>query len=97
MAEIKPDLVIVGMGMPRQEKWLYENKDKLQAGVIITCGAAMEYFAGTVKTPPRWMGRSGMEWLFRFVENPKKFWFRYMIEPWFALWLLARDFRRRVL
>lgn len=86
----KPNLLIVGMGMGRQEKWIYENKQKLNANFIITSGAAAEYFSGDVSTPPRWMGTAGLEWLFRFAENPKRFWFRYLVEPWFILSLYFR-------
>lgn len=86
-----PDVLIVGMGMPRQEKWILENKDTLNATVIMTSGAAIEYIAGKVATPPRWMGRTGLEWLYRLTENPKRFWFRYMIEPWYVFALFIKD------
>ncbi|WP_200979283.1 WecB/TagA/CpsF family glycosyltransferase [Echinicola sp. 20G] len=90
----KPDVLIVGMGMPRQEKWIMASKDQLNAPVIMTCGAAIEYVAGTVSTPPRWMGRTGLEWLYRLQENPNRFWFRYLIEPWYVFRLAANDLRR---
>ncbi len=86
-----PDVLIVGMGMPRQEKWILENKEVLNATVIMTSGAAIEYVAGKVATPPRWMGRTGLEWLYRLTENPKRFWFRYLVEPWFVFWLFIKD------
>lgn len=89
-----PDILIVGMGMPRQEHWILANMDSLDAPVIMTCGAAIEYVAGTVSTPPRWMGRTGLEWLYRLQENPNRFWFRYLIEPWYILRLAANDLRR---
>lgn len=88
---INPDILIVGMGMPRQEKWIVENHKQLNARVIMTCGAAIEYVAGTVNTPPRWMGRSGLEWLYRLGENPRRFAFRYMIEPWYVAMLAVKD------
>lgn len=90
-----PDILIVGMGMPRQEKWILENHKKLNSTVIMTSGAAIEYIAGKVSIPPRWMGSIGFEWLYRLVENPKRFWFRYIIEPWFVLWLFSKDFANR--
>ncbi|AWW29056.1 glycosyltransferase [Echinicola strongylocentroti] len=89
-----PAILIVGMGMPRQEHWILANKGDLNATVIMTCGAAIEYVAGTVSTPPRWMGRSGLEWLYRLQENPNRFWFRYLIEPWYIFRLAANDLRR---
>lgn len=97
IAAFNPDLIVIGMGMPRQEKWILQNRHKLNANVVLACGATMEYVAGTVKTPPRWMGRTGLEWFFRFAENPGRFWFRYMIEPWYALWLLLKEFKKKAL
>ena len=90
-----PDVLIVGMGMPRQEKWILENKEALNATVIMTSGAAIEYIAGKVTTPPRWIGNIGFEWLFRLIENPKRFGFRYIVEPWFVLWLFMKDFGKK--
>ncbi|MFT4153206.1 WecB/TagA/CpsF family glycosyltransferase [Parafilimonas sp.] len=90
-----PDILIVGMGMPRQEKWIYENRSSIHANVIMTCGAAIEYVAGTVKIPPRWMGRAGLEWFFRLTENPKRFWYRYMVEPWYVFGLFVKDFTKK--
>lgn len=90
------DLLLVGMGMPRQERWILDNVDRLDPPVILTCGAAMEYVAGSVGTPPRWMGRAGLEWLFRLGENPKRFWRRYLVEPWYVLWLVVRDLANRM-
>lgn len=88
--EFKPDILLVGMGMPRQEKWCYKNLDKIHAYAVITCGAAMEYIVGEVHIPPRWMGRLGLEWFYRFVENPKRFFFRYFIEPWHLLYFIMK-------
>jgi N-acetylglucosaminyldiphosphoundecaprenol N-acetyl-beta-D-mannosaminyltransferase len=89
--EYKADILMVGMGMPRQEIWIYENLDELKTKVIVTCGAAIEYVAGEVRTPPRWMGKIGLEWLFRLFENPKRFWKRYILEPWFIIFLIFKD------
>lgn len=49
--------------------------------MVFTCGACMEYVAGAVRTPPRWMGPLGLEWSFRLIENPRRFAFRYLVEP----------------
>ncbi|MDD5504123.1 MAG: WecB/TagA/CpsF family glycosyltransferase [Candidatus Omnitrophica bacterium] len=87
----KPNILLVGMGMLRQEKWILENFNHLDCNAIMTCGAAIEYIAGKVNTPPRWMGRTGLEWAYRFFENPKRFWCRYLVEPWFVLGLFMRD------
>jgi N-acetylglucosaminyldiphosphoundecaprenol N-acetyl-beta-D-mannosaminyltransferase len=95
VAAFNPHLVLVGMGMGRQERWILDNLERFDAASIMTVGACMEYVAENVKTPPRWMGRAGCEWLFRLLENPSRFWYRYIIEPWFVFGHLAwRSIRR---
>jgi N-acetylglucosaminyldiphosphoundecaprenol N-acetyl-beta-D-mannosaminyltransferase len=91
----RPDLLMVGMGMPRQEFWTQENFARLQAHVILSSnGAAFEYVAGAVPTPPRWAGRMGLEWVFRLVNEPRRLFTRYLIEPWYILLLLLQDYPR---
>lgn len=84
-----PQLVLVGMGMGRQEQWIVRHRAALSPCVVVTVGACMEYVAGRVATPPRWMGRHGLEWLFRLAESPRRFWRRYLVEPWSVLAYLA--------
>jgi N-acetylglucosaminyldiphosphoundecaprenol N-acetyl-beta-D-mannosaminyltransferase len=85
IVDYQPQLLLVGMGMGIQERWILHNLDRLAPASICTVGACMEYIAGAAATPPRWMGQVGLEWLFRFFENPGRFWYRYLIEPWFVL------------
>lgn len=87
----QPDLLIVGMGMPRQEEWILNELESLNATVIATSGAAMEYVTGVVATPPRILGSLSLEWAFRLLENPARFWRRYLIEPWALVPLATRD------
>ncbi len=89
--DYQPDILMVGMGMPRQEIWVLNNLEKLHAKVILTCGACMDYIAGEIPTPPRWMGRVGLEWLYRLLSEPGRLWKRYLVEPWFLGGLLVRD------
>jgi N-acetylglucosaminyldiphosphoundecaprenol N-acetyl-beta-D-mannosaminyltransferase len=70
------------MGMGRQERWILNNLSEIAPASICTVGACMEYIADSVRTPPRWMGAVGLEWLFRLGENPQRFWHRYLVEPW---------------
>src|SRR6266404_6612126 len=92
----KPNLLLVGMGMPRQEYWILNNVPNLCANVILPCGAAMDYVVGTIPTPPRWVGKIGLEWLSRLVNEPGRLWRRYLLEPWSLLPLfLAALIRRR--
>lgn len=91
------NLLLIGFGAPRQEAWLHAHRDQLNAQAVLTCGACMEYVAGAVKTPPRWMGRLGLEWSFRLLENPRRFAFRYLVEPILLALMLARNwFRARI-
>lgn len=90
----RPDLLMVGMGMPRQERWIVANRDRLDAAVIWRCGAAMDYVAGHIATPPRWMGRLGLEWLYRLASEPGRLWRRYLVEPWTLVGLAIRDLCR---
>lgn len=92
----RPHVLMVGMGMPRQEHWILENIDRLDVNVAWSLGAFMDYFAGATPTPPRWMGRLGLEWLYRLLSEPKRLWKRYLLEPPFVLWLLIRELVRRV-
>jgi N-acetylglucosaminyldiphosphoundecaprenol N-acetyl-beta-D-mannosaminyltransferase len=87
----QPDLLAVCMGMPRQEHWIVDHLDRLDAGVIFNLGALMDLFAGELPIPPRWIGQVGMEWAYRLCSHPRRVWRRYLVEPWFLLPHLARD------
>ena len=81
----RPDVLFVGMGMPRQELWIERNFAEVASGVMFSVGGAFDYEAGVVPTPPRWSGRWGLEWLFRFAAEPRRLFSRYFVEPWFLL------------
>lgn len=78
----KPHVLLLGMGMGRQEQWIMRHGRQLDVPITCTTGACLEYVAGNARTPPRWMGRSGLEWAFRLAENPRRFGSRYLFEPW---------------
>jgi len=61
IASFQPHILMVGMGMPRQEHWTIDHRDRIEANATIMVGAAFDYIAGTIPTPPRWMGRIGLE------------------------------------
>lgn len=90
------DVLLVGMGMPRQERWVVDNAEVLTVPVILPCGACLDYVAGAIPTPPRWMGRLGVEWLYRLGSEPKRLGSRYLIEPWYLLPLFLRDVRLKL-
>lgn len=74
----KTDILIVGMGVPRQELWLTKNKDKLTGVKIsIAAGAILDFISGKVSRAPKWMRHSGIEWIFRFLQEPGRLFKRY--------------------
>lgn len=91
----QPDVLLVGMGMPRQEHWLLDHHAQLNATVLLPVGACFDYLAGTTPTPPRALSRWGLEWLFRLAHDPRRLWRRYLVEPWLLLGLMAADLRRQ--
>lgn len=77
--EAKPDILLVGFGMPLQEKWIIENFERLDVKVVMPVGAAFDYVSGTVPRAPRWMTDHGLEWLGRLIIEPRRLWKRYII------------------
>ena len=88
-----PHILFVGMGMPRQEIWIARNLEALPTCAIFSVGAAFDYEAGAQKTAPRWMGRMGVEWLYRLAADPRRLFSRYCVEPWSLLDLAWADIR----
>lgn len=88
----QPQILMVGMGMPRQEKWILDNFADIKANIILPAGACIDYVAGEVSTPPRWMGRVGIEWLYRLLTEPKRLWKRYLVEPWFIASIFLKEY-----
>lgn len=81
----QPHVLMVGMSMPRQENWILDNLEQLSTNIILPSGAALDYVAGAIPTPPRWAGQFGLEWLFRLMAEPRRLGERYLIEPWFLV------------
>jgi N-acetylglucosaminyldiphosphoundecaprenol N-acetyl-beta-D-mannosaminyltransferase len=90
----RPDIVWVGLSTPKQEHWMASHVGRLTAPVLIGVGAAFDFHAGLKKQAPRWIQRSGLEWLFRLSTEPRRLWHRYLINnPWF-LWLILHQLLR---
>ncbi|QHC70720.1 WecB/TagA/CpsF family glycosyltransferase [Rathayibacter sp. VKM Ac-2801] len=77
----RADLVLVGMGMPRQERWILENRELAPRAAFANVGGCLDYIAGTQALAPRWMGALGVEWLFRLARDPRRLAARYLLEP----------------
>lgn len=74
----KPDLLFVGLGCPKQENWMSKNSPDLKC-VMFGVGASFDFFAGNIKECPPWIGKLGLEWLFRLGQEPRRLWYRYLI------------------
>lgn len=72
------DILIIGLGTPKQEKFFYNYKDKIHVSVALGLGASFDFVAGNVKRAPRWMCNCGLEWLFRITQDPKRLAKRYI-------------------
>lgn len=95
IAAYRPQVLVVGMGMPRQEHWVHDNREALAANATLIAGAAMDYVAGVVPTPPRGASAAGFEWLWRLAAEPRRMWRRYLIEPWWVLGLVVSEWAGR--
>jgi N-acetylglucosaminyldiphosphoundecaprenol N-acetyl-beta-D-mannosaminyltransferase len=81
-----PDIVWVGLSTPKQERWMATHVGRLSAPVLIGVGAAFDFHAGLKRQAPRWMQRSGLEWLFRLGTEPRRLWRRYLSNNPRFLW-----------
>ena len=72
-----PDVLMIGMTAPKQEKWAYQHFNQLQVGHIC-CVGPIDFYGGTVKRAPNWMIKNGMEWIYRLFKEPKRMWRRYL-------------------
>ncbi|WP_205915266.1 WecB/TagA/CpsF family glycosyltransferase [Prescottella equi] len=91
LREFGPDLVLVGLGMPKQEAFIVRNWDRLPQALYATVGGAIDQISGEQKLAPRWLGKLRAEWLWRLVSDPRRLSHRYIVEPI----LLLRETQRR--
>ena len=84
-------LVFVGLSTPKQEEWMYRNRNLLQGAVMIGVGAAFLFHAGKVKQAPPVLQKVGLEWLFRLLMEPRRLWRRYVFGNSFFIWRLFLD------
>jgi N-acetylglucosaminyldiphosphoundecaprenol N-acetyl-beta-D-mannosaminyltransferase len=81
-----PDILLAGLGMPLQERWLTQNRQRLEAGVALSGGAVFDYVSGRLRRGPRLLTESGFEWLARLLNEPRRLWRRYLLgNPLFLL------------
>lgn len=88
----KPDVLFVCLGPPKQEKWSWKHKDRINVPVIICAGAALDFVAGKVQRAPIWMQKMGLEWFHRYCQEPKRLWKRYFVGNAIFSWLAMKEF-----
>ena len=97
--DFNPEILFVGMTAPRQEKWVHENRQLINAGLICPVGAVFDFYAGTVKRPGKFWLNTGLEWFPRLLREPKRLWKRTLISTplflWYVLVEKCYSFRRR--
>ncbi|NUR88888.1 MAG: WecB/TagA/CpsF family glycosyltransferase, partial [Nonomuraea sp.] len=92
-----PKVVFVGLGFPKQDRLIAELRDHLPDAWFVGCGAAVAFAAGALPRAPRWMRRTGLEWVFRLAAEPTRLAGRYLAHDLpYAVLVLARGLMRRV-
>ena len=91
----QPKLLLVGMGMPVQETWIGQIRASVDVPVIMPVGGFIDYFTQRVAMPPRQFGRWGLEGLWRLAHDPKRLFFRYLVEPWLLPWAILHYCRTK--
>jgi N-acetylglucosaminyldiphosphoundecaprenol N-acetyl-beta-D-mannosaminyltransferase len=84
--QFRPQILVLGFGMPVQEKWILENIASLQVNIAFPAGALFDYLSGEVQRAPRWMTDNGLEWLGRLMIEPGRLWRRYLVGNPLFLW-----------
>ena len=82
---VAPDFLWVGLGAPKQEKWMAKHQGKVK-GLMVGVGAAFDYFAGNIKRAPGWMQKANLEWLYRLIQDPKRLFKRYFVTNSKFIW-----------
>lgn len=86
MNDARADIIWVGLGAPKQERYMYQHQGKTNA-VMIGVGAGFDYYAGTIRRAPMWMQKMSLEWLYRLMQDPKRLFKRYFVTNFKFLWL----------
>lgn len=90
----KPDVLFVGMTAPKQEKWVAEHRNSVEAGVITSIGAVFDFYAGTTSRPSSFWVNNNLEWFIRLLKEPRRLWKRYLIySPLFFISMLKYKFK----
>ena len=88
--EVKPHILIVGLGCPKQELFILHHKDELNVPLSLGLGASLDFEAGNVKRAPKWMADHGLEWIYRILQDPTRLAKRYFIDDRMILGLAIK-------
>lgn len=85
-------VLAIGVGSPKQEKWIHQYKSQLKnIKIFLAIGATIDFEAGEVSRAPRWMRDVGLEWFYRLLSEPKRLWKRYLVDDWIFFWLILKQ------
>jgi len=94
---VQPEILFVGMGCPKQEKWVYNYLSHLNIKIAVLVGGVFEVIAGTKKRAPRWIQNIGLEWFWRLIQEPKRLWKRYLIGNTIFIFLVIEELIKKFL
>jgi len=95
VADCEPDLVLIGLGAPKQELWIHQHADRLQAKAALCIGATIDFLAGEKSRSPRWIQYLGLEWLHRLASEPSRLAKRYLNDAWIFPQLVWREWQKQ--
>ena len=93
--ELMSDILVVGLGAPKQEKWIAKHMGQINAKLFLAVGGSFDYYSGAVRRPPRFLSQIGLEWCWRISQDPRRLWKRYLVDdPPFFYHVLRQRFGR---
>ena len=91
LEEAAPDVLWVGLSTPKQERWMYEHRERLKVPVMLGVGAAFDLNSGRLRRAPEWMRENGLEWFFRLLVEPRRLWKRYLVIIPKSMWSVSLE------
>lgn len=92
----RPNILLVGMGTPKQEEWIYYNRYRLNVSLCWAVGGLFDFISGKIKRAPLWMVHCHLEWLYRLCQEPKRLWRRYLIGNLIFVFLILKEFLKNL-
>ena len=95
IADVRPDVLVVGLGAPKQELWVHRFQERIEAKIALCVGATIDFLAGEKRRAPLWMQKIGLEWCHRMMTEPKRLFRRYLHDAWVFPQLVYREWRAK--